>query len=367
MRLTINAFLILLLAANCFARTDSIWKKKPTIEITGLVDIFYAFDFNRPKTSYRQTFFYNHNRHNEPNLNLGIIKLSIQHPKYRANFALQAGTYVMDNYASEPKVFKHIFEANAGFSINKKNNLWLDAGILPSHIGFESAISFDNQTLTRSILAENSPYYLTGAKLTFYPNRKWEVAALIFNGWQHIQNVKGNSLPSFGTQLKFSPQENIILNWSTFIGTDDPDSIRRLRFFNNFYGQLQLTKKLQLITGFDVGFQQKSKGSSQFNYWLSPVIILHYDFTSQLAAALRAEYYQDLDGTIIVIKTNTTFKTAGLSLNIDYKPLSIMLFRLEGRWLINENPIFENRNRITNNNLFITFSMCLKINRYVME
>lgn len=367
MRLTISMFLALLLTSNVFAQADSIWKQKPTVEIIGLVDLFYAFDFNRPTTDYRQTFFYNYNRHNQPNLNFGLIKLSVQHPKYRANVALHAGTYVIDNYASEPKALKHIFEANAGFSLTKTNTLWLDAGILPSHIGFESAIATDNQTLTRSLLAENSPYYLTGAKLTFYPNKKWEVAALICNGWQHIQNVKGNSLPSFGTQLKFLPQQNIIFNWSTFIGTDDPDAIRRIRFFNNFYAQFQLTQKLQLMTGFDVGIQQKSKGSVHFNYWLSPVVILHYDFTSQVAAAFRGEYYHDQNGTIITTKTNAAFKTAGLSLNIDYKPISIMLFRVEGRWLINETPIFENRNGLSRNNFFLSLSMCLKINRSLLK
>ena len=37
------------------------------------------------------------------------------------------------------------------------DNLWLDAGIFVSHIGLESANSRDNLTLTRSIMADNSP------------------------------------------------------------------------------------------------------------------------------------------------------------------------------------------------------------------
>lgn len=154
---------------------------------------------------------------------------------------------------------KSVFEANIGISLNEKNNLWLDAGIMPSHIGFESAISMDNWTLTRSLLAENSPYFLSGAKLTFNPNEKWELAGLILNGWQRIQRLEGNSLPSFGTQMKFSPNESTTLNWSAFIGTDDPDQLRRMRYFNNFYGQFQLTDRFGLITGFDFGAQQIQK------------------------------------------------------------------------------------------------------------
>jgi hypothetical protein len=101
-------------------------------------------------------FYFNHNRHNEFNLNLGFVKLGLEHSKYRANLALQTGTYSNDNYSAEPGLLKNIFEANVGLSLNKKNNLWIDAGVFASHIGFESAISTDNLTMTRSLLAENS-------------------------------------------------------------------------------------------------------------------------------------------------------------------------------------------------------------------
>lgn len=160
---TLNFFLTISLLFSFLttsAQTDSSdWKKLPKVSYSSFVDIFYAYDFNDPQSDYRQTFLYNHNRHNEFNLNLGMIKISTKHLKYRANIALHAGTYVNDNYATEPEALQNIYEGNAGLSLNKKNNLWIDAGIFGSHIGFESAISKDNWTLTRSLHAENSPYY----------------------------------------------------------------------------------------------------------------------------------------------------------------------------------------------------------------
>lgn len=357
-------FLIFLFCAHIektTAQPDSIWKKAPEVHIGGFVDVFYAYDFNKPETSYRQTFLYNHNRHNEFNLNLGLIKLSATHQKYRVNFALHAGTYVNDNYASEPGVLKHIYEASAGISLNRKNNLWLDGGIFSSHIGFESALSIDNWTLTRSLLAENSPYYLTGAKLTFSPNQKWEAAILICNGWQRIQKVQGNSLPSFGTQLKFLPNEKVILNWSTFIGTDNPDTTRRMRYFSNLYGQIQFSKNFGLIAGFDIGTQQKAKSSLQYDLWFSPVIIVRYSFFKKWAMALRGEYYQDENAVIIDSGTANGFKTTGLSLNIDYSPISNISCRVEGRWLNSRDNIFEIKNAKTNNNIFIVASIAARL------
>lgn len=357
-----SLFLVLFCFLNSFlfAQNDSIWQQKPTLNISGFLDVFYVYDFNQPQGTERQPFLFNHNRHNEFNLNLGFVKLGLEHSKYRANFALQTGTYSNDNYAAEPGLLKNIFEANVGLSLNKKNNLWLDAGILHSHIGFESAISMDNMTLTRSLLAENFPYFLTGVKLTFNPNDKWEIAGLIVNGWQRIQRLQGNSLPSFGTQINFSPTEKITLNWSTFIGTDDPDTTRRMRYFNNFYGQFQPIKKFGLIAGFDFGTQQRIKGSSDYDFWFSPVIIGQFAINKTWKTAIRAEYYQDETGIIIPTSTPNGFKTTGLSLNLDYSPTQNIICRLEGRWLNSKDNIFETKTTPTNNNFIIGTSIAIR-------
>lgn len=352
------------------SQTDSatIWQQKPIITLSGFVDVFYVYDFNEPATNFRQPFFFNHNRHNEFNVNLGFVKLNLEHPKYRANLALQTGTYANDNYAAEPNLLRNIFEATIGISLNKKNNLWLDAGILPSHIGFESAISIDNQTLTRSLLAENSPYFLSGAKLTFNPTDKWEIAGLLVNGWQRIQRLDGNSLPSFGTQVNFKPTDKTTLNWSTFIGTDEPDTTRRMRYFNNLYAQFQFTDKIGLTAGFDIGAQQRTKGSSNYDPWFSPVLIGQFTINKNWKTAIRVEYYQDQTGVIIPTGTSNGFKTTGFSWNFDYSPVSAIACRLEGRWLNSADNIFETKTTTpTNNNFFIGTSIAVKFSETIKK
>lgn len=355
--------LMLLVGNTCLAQSDSIWKQSPHVSFSGFIDIFYAYDFNKPQSTFRQSFFYNHNRHNEFNLNLGYIKVAVEHKKYRANIALQAGTYTDDNYTSEPGMLKHIFEANCGITLNKKNTLWFDAGIFASHIGFESAISIENWTLTRSLLAENSPYYLSGAKLTYNPTDTWELAALICNGWQHIQRVDGNSLPGFGTQVKIKPSQRVKFNWSTFIGTDDPDSTRRMRYFNNFYGEFQLNKKFGLIAGFDIGMQQRTTKSEHYDLWYSPVLIARYAFANKWTLALRTEYYQDQTGIMIPTGTSNGFQTSGASLTIDYSPIANLSCRLEGRWLNSRDKIFQVEKDLSYNNCFVVGSIAIRFNK----
>ncbi|GJM61215.1 porin [Persicobacter diffluens] len=341
-----------------FAQDD--WQQDYQLSLEAYAEVFYVYDFNRPEGNSRQPFFYNYNRHNEFNLNLGMIRLNLDHSKYRANLAFQAGTYAQDNYAAEQDLLKTVFEANIGMSLNQKNNLWLDVGVLPSHLGFESALGIENPTLSRSLSAENSPYFLTGAKLTFNPTDRLELAGLVVNGWQRIQRLEGNSLPSFGTQVQFAVADRMLLNWSTFIGTDFPDEERRMRYFNNLYGQFQWSEKFMLLSGFDFGFQQQSKGGATYELWWVPTIIGQYRINPKWQSAFRLEYYQDKAGVIIPTDATDGFRTSGFSLNFDYQPNPRLICRLEGRWLQSPNNIFEKASALTNQNVFVGTSLAVK-------
>ena len=342
-------------------KTDSSsWLKQPNLTLSGFAEAFYVQDFNRPQQNFRQNFLFNHNRHQEVNLNLGLISLELEHDKYRANLAFHAGTYVNDNYSAEPEVLKNIFQANVGLALNRSNTLWLDLGILPSHIGFETAIGIENWTLTRSLLAENSPYFFAGSKLSYLPNQTWEMALVFMNGWQRIQRLSGNSLPSLGTQITFKPKTNLSFNWSTFIGTDEPDSTRKMRYFNNLYAQSNLNNRLGLILGFDFGVQQQQANSSNYDLWLSPVLIMQLQLKPNWKTALRLEYYQDKAQVMINTQQPHGFDALGLSFNLDYTPIPALIARLETRYLRSSNPIFQTPNRLVSDNFFISASIGLR-------
>lgn len=334
---------------------------KKAFSISGYIEAYYNQDFNRPVKNTAPGFLYNFNRTNEVNLNLGYIKAAYNTDRVRGNIAFATGTYVQANYAAEPGVLKNIYEANIGVKMTKNSNLWLDAGIMPSHIGFESAIGKDNRTLTRSLVAENTPYFETGLKLGFTSkDEKWYLAAMYLNGWQRIQRVDGNSTPAFGTQITYKPSPLVTLNYSTFIGSDKPDSVRQMRYYNNFYGIFQISPRLDITAGFDFGIEQKSKGSKRYNQWYVPVIILHFKATDKISLAARGEYFQDKNGVIISTGTRNGFDTFGMSANIDYAILPNVLWRLEARNFNSKDAIFSQRNDVpTKHNAFLTTSLSL--------
>ncbi len=333
---------------------------KPSLTWTAYLDTYYAYDFNQPQNHDRPSFLYNHTRHNEFNLNLGYIKGTYSSPTTRANLALMAGTYAQYNLAAEPSVLQHVYEANIGIKLAKSANLWLDTGIMPSHIGFESAISKDCWTLTRSILAENSPYYETGAKIT-YTNNQWTFSGLLLNGWQRIKRPDQNQTLGLGTQIVYKPSNKTTINWSTFIGNDKPSQQAQQRYFSNLYGIFQPNDKWGIITGFDYGLEQKAPSANQYNTWFGPVVIIKYQLNQQWSTAARWEYYQDKNGVIVLTNTPNGFKTTGYSLNTDYKVNESVLWRIEGRLLQSKDPIFTHDDKVVNHNFALTTSIAISI------
>ncbi|MFC3560395.1 porin [Pedobacter jamesrossensis] len=332
----------------------------PKVKFSGYLETYYGYDFNKPADHNRPAFIYSHNRTNEVNLNLAFIKAAYDDGAIRANVAVMAGTYANANLSAEPGVLKNIFEANAGVKLSKSENLWIDAGVFSSHIGFESAISKDCWVLTRNISSENTPYYESGAKITYgTKDGKLTATLLYLNGWQRITRVDGNNKPAGGLQLTWKPTDKITVNYSNYLGTEGVDSIRTNRFYHNVYGIFQLTDKFGLTLGFDYGTQQKVKGNNDKNEILSPVAIAQYKFAPKWAVAGRFEYYEDKNGVFISTGTPNGFKTKGYSLNLDYSPIQNAVIRLEGKAYDSKDKIFNREGIPVNANATVTASIAV--------
>ena len=353
--------LILLTFILAFGIISAQEKTEPGVSkvtFSGYAEIFYSYDFSQPENHIKQPFLYNYNRHNEFNLNLGVLKANYSTENIRANLALMAGTYAQDNLAAEQSSLRYISEANIGFKISKTKNIWIDAGILPSHIGWESAIGKDNLTLTQSIAGDNSPYFETGARISYTSaNGKFFLSGLVLNGWQRIARPKGNQTLAFGHQISYKFSNNFSLNSSSFIGNDKPTINKRMRYFHDLYANFNLGGKWSGVAGFDIGAEQKAKGSEQYNAWYSPNLLLSYAITDHTKIGGRVEYYNDKNGVIINSTTSNGFQTLGYSLNVDHEIHKNVLWRTEMRGFSSKDKIFMKDNLPQNTNFSITTSL----------
>lgn len=356
--------LLFFVIASCqfqiLSQSDSINQSK--IELQTYVDAYYGIDPSMPQTSYRLPFNYNYNRNNQISINLAFIQLNFEKDRFRSRIGIQGGTYVQDNYKAESSVLKHFSEAKAGLRLSKKKEFWFDAGIMPSHIGFETAIATDNMNLTRSLVAESSPYYMAGAKLC-YKNRDTEFEAIVANGWQRINRIQGNDLLSFGSRITVE-KERIKFNWSTFVGTDDKNIYRRMRYFNNLYLIYKLTEKWKFVFNIDAGAQQWSKGSISYDQWLGGAFVAQYKLTEKDVFAFRGEYFLDPAGVVTNIPD---FEVNSISLNYDRIWHKNVLWRIEAKWQNSSTKLFNKGNSTINeyNNLFFSTSLVVNSSIFV--
>ncbi len=324
----------------------------PKPEFFGYVGVYYSYDFNNPASLTRPGFIYSENLHNQIAVNIALLGARYNSRRVRGTFAIQTGTYPDANYGAEPPVFKNIYEAWGGLKV--ADYLWLDAGIFLSHIGLEGPISRDDLTLTRSIMADNSPYYEAGAKLTYDRGRKWLFTGLLLNGWQVIRDRNQNF--GLGWQVQFRPTARLLLNSSTYAGEGRnlPDSVsRRLRYFHNFYLTYDPSPKWKIAAAFDTGWEEKGSGSAGYNAWQGGALIMRRRISKRTAAVARLEYFHDPSGVLAATRAGG-LRTVGYSLGFDFLPVARVMLRAEIKQFRDREAVFEKRRTLQASNTAAT-------------
>lgn len=359
-------FLLIISAISSQSEASNSIPKKQQLSWGGFIDGQYAYDFNHPPNGDR-SFSTQPARSNEFNINLAFIEAKIETAKTRSRFAMQAGTSVQSNYSSEPSkgsvsgpsLSRHIQEARIGYLIS--DFTWIDAGIFFAHVGAESWISRDNIVLTRSLVADYSPYYLSGVKLTHAFSDRLTFQLLVVNGWQNIS--ENNTDKTLGTAVEYA-SDRWILAYNTLVGQEvSPDlngspRSSKLRHFHNFILKSKALSDWEWITQFDLGFQNKPSSSSA-SHWGGLSLMIRYALNSEQKISLRAESFQDLDQIVIVTNTSHGFDGLGGSIGFDQSLEDGIIWRTELRYLKASQDIFPKENVFSSQNWTATTSWAL--------
>lgn len=331
---------------------DSLSSSTGKITLSGYIDTYFVYDFNKPPSGDRP-YFVSMARHNEMTVNLAYLSLKYSSSRLRAGFTPGFGTYMNANYVNEPGTLKNIVEASAGVKLWQNKSIWVDAGVFNSPYTNESAISKDHLAYTRSFAPEYVPYFLAGVKLTMPLSEKWNAYLYLVNGWQQIQDQnKGKSL---GTQLEYRPSSAWLFNWNTYVGSEESSSNPefRTRYFSDVY--FIYTKEKWSATGsIYYGVQQRSGASSAA--WWQANLIGQYSLSKNLSIVGRVEYFNDPEEVQINPITNVSgFTSFSTSVGINLKVTEHALFRVEGRTFLSDKNVYERNNEpVNNSNLIAT-------------
>lgn len=350
---TIFLFLFLVISfqviaqPNSDAKVDSVSVKEISkIEISAYIDFYYGNTFNNQNETV--PYFVSHNSNNEFNINLAFVDFRYASKGLRLKFTPGFGTYMNANYTNESTTFKHVVEASLGVRLSQKRDIWLDAGVLGSPYTNETTISRDHLVYTRSLAAENVPYYLSGLKLSIPLSNKITFYAYLINGWQQIKdNNKGKSI---GTQLEYKLSSIHTFNWNTYIGDERSLSVpnNRTRYFSDIFYIYNPDGKVSLTSCIYLGNQQRLVGSTNVNlFWWQANVIAKYKFNDHWSVSGRVEYFDDPDYVMILPLSNLgpKFSVLSESICINYKIHSNAMFRFEGRYFDSSENIFFSSDR----------------------
>lgn len=330
------------------------------VKFGAFVDGYYAWDFNRPRTLDR-AYTTQPARHNEFNVNLAYVEAVLSGERVRGRLALQAGTSVQANYLGEPAVgsysggnlARHLQEAVAGIRLSP--TLWLDGGIYLSHIGSESWISRDNLTYTRSLIADYSPYYQSGVKLTWQATPALTAQLNVVNGWQVIS--ESNEDKAIGGRVDWAATPRVTLSAYNLIGSETPDSAaRQLRIFHGASVKFVPIDRVTLVGTFDVGAQDLGDETGR---WYGTSLIARVQATPAVALVGRVERYDDPDQVLIVTGVSEPFAATGGSIGVDVSPAPRVLWRTELRALSGGDELFPARDGRKTTNAFLVSSLAL--------
>ena len=326
------------------------------ISLEGYVDTYFSYSLDHPKDA-THPYFVSFTRDNEININLAYISLKYTSDRVRATLTPGYGTYMNANYASERQTLQNLLEANVGIRIFKNKGIWLDMGVITSPYTTETAYSFDQLVYTRSLGAENTPYYLTGAKATLPLGAAWTAYLYLLNGWQVIQSQ--HDPLDFGSQLEFKPSDKWDVNWNTYIGNESsinhPDY--RTRYFADIYATYSPTQKWTFSADAYSGWQQIDDGQNPVTRnWWNANVCAKYSFIPGQSFSARVEHFHDPYQVLVTPVTPVSgFRLSSASLGYNLAVTDQVLFRLEGRYFQSQEQLYPLRDgSYANNDSWLT-------------
>lgn len=174
----------------------------------------------------------------------------------RNDFSPYRGQYDLAN------VYRYLSEAYAGYHIDKWYGINIDAGMFMSYVGLNSYYQVENWEYQASFTSDNTPWFFNGLRIQVFPTKKLKIEGWLINGWQSYG--KFNSMPGFGGNITWCPNEAVKLLTNDYYGADAANIPDRKRFHSDNSLQVRYYNKPESkgisrmafsLTG-DLGFEK---------------------------------------------------------------------------------------------------------------
>lgn len=325
-------------------------------QLSGYVDSYYSYDDDKNGNPVRQFSSIAPYRE-EFRLNIAQVSLKYNDAKVHGVITLQYGDIPSVNW---PANQQFIQEAYAGFSPAK--NLWIDAGYFLTHIGAEGVLPKGNFLNTLALATYYEPFYQSGVRVSYEFSPKFYGSLHLLNGYNVFADNNKNK--SIGITLGFKPAKNVELIYNNLAGNEMPSgSPGKTRIYNNFVIKYSPSSKVDFLLGADLAFQEKSgiTDSTASASMYSGLAAVKYKISKKFSVSLRGELFNDKDGFLSGVITQTDGKSSGLkaygiTFGFEVRPVENAYFRMEGRYLTSDDKqkiFYDNKNTRIESNVSI--------------
>lgn len=342
-----------------------------------LLDGYFNYNFARPKDN-TQTISAATGRSNEFSINQASIGIESNYKNVIGRLWLQTGAMTHIVQETDGSVtrgrntgtgdLKFIREAAAGYHFNVDYGLNVEMGIFMSYIGLESYVLQENWSYQRSMVCDFTPFYFQGARLQYYPSRKFKTELWLLNGWQSYNSWSKNI--GLGNSNYYRPSENVQLVANFYYGNDSKSGttelskVRRFhhdnsivaRYYKNRAADAKGISQAAFSLNSHYGFQSGDGVKAKDNYMMGTSLAHRLWFNNnKLGWTLRGDYITNPGGYLafspaapgaipndydLAIASGKSLRMGQISTTFDVMPNDHFTFRVEYAYRTSNVPYF---------------------------
>jgi len=338
-------------AASQAASADSVLEFFRKVEFSGLVDMYYTYNFNEPATGEftpLRNFDVRHNQFSVSLLEFAMNKPAVEDDRVGFRFDLQYGqvAQIFNGDPLDNNALVNVQQGYVSYFAPVGSGLTLDVGKFVTPIGTEPTESNLNNNYSRAFLYAYGPYYHTGARVAYTFSPKFTLGGMVVNGW----NATGdnNAGKSFGVSATFVPTSKFTIIQNVLVGPEQTDNTDDVRTYSDT--NLAVTATDKLTAGLNYVYAKDSTDGENIN-WQGVALYLKGQITPVFALSPRFEWFDDPDGFAFGINTPQALKE--FTMTAELKHSQGLIFRAEYRrdWS-DENVFTKNGLAVDNQNTF---------------
>ena len=272
--------------------TGGLFEFFKSTELTGFVDAYYSWNFNRVGPTALRNFDVNHN---EFSFNLAEVALEKKPTAdsrigFRMDFNAGPTATLVNSYEpGGPQYLDNVQQGYASVLAPVGKGLQIDFGKFVTPHGAEVIETRDNWNYSRGLLfALAIPYYHMGARLAYPITDKVGVTGFIVNGWNDVRD--NNSAKTVGASVSIKPNDRFSLIQNYMVGAEQPDNNDDVRHLFDTVASYTLTSKISLMGNYDYG---RDRIAGEAVDWSGVAAYLKYQHDEHFAFIPRFEVLWD--------------------------------------------------------------------------